>query len=121
LFAGITIMIAVIGLVGLVSFMVVAKTKEIGVRKILGAGVFTITHLLSKEFILLVVIANVIAFPLSWYFANQWLQQFAYRAPLDSMIFIWTIIIALIATLLAVGYQTMRAATANPVDSLRSE
>jgi putative ABC transport system permease protein len=121
LFAGITIMIAVIGLVGLVSFMVVAKTKEIGVRKILGAGVFTITRLLSKEFILLVVIANVIAFPLSWYFANQWLQQFAYRAPLDSMIFIWTIIIALIVTLLAVGYQTMRAATANPVDSLRSE
>lgn len=121
LFAVITIVIASIGLIGLVSFMVVAKTKEIGVRKVLGAGVFSITKLLSKEFIVLVVVANVISIPIAWYFASQWLQKFAYRTALNPMLFVWTALIAITITLLAVGYQTVRAATSDPVKSLRYE
>lgn len=121
LFAAITIIIAAIGLVGLVSFMVVAKTKEIGVRKVLGAGVFNITRLLSKEFVVLVVVANVLAVPLAWYFANQWLNKFAYRTSLNPLLFVWTTLIAITITLIAVGYQTIRAASADPVKSLRYE
>jgi putative ABC transport system permease protein len=121
LFAVITIVIAVIGLIGLVSFMVVARTKEIGVRKVLGAGVFSITRLLSKEFIVLVIVANVISIPIAWYFASQWLQKFAYRTALNPMLFVWTALIAITITLLAVGYQTVRAATSDPVKSLRYE
>lgn len=121
IFAGITIIIATIGLIGLVSFMVVARTKEIGIRKILGAGVFTITKLLSREFIVLVVVANLIAIPLAWYFASEWLNNFAYRTKLNPLLFIWTVLIAVGITLLAVGYQTIRAASADPVKSLRYE
>jgi len=120
-FALITIIIAIIGLVGLVSFMVVAKTKEIGVRKVLGADVFHITGLLSKEFIALVLVANAIAFPLSWYFADRWLESFAYRNELNFMLFVWTMLIALTVTVLAVGYQTIKAAITDPVKSLRYE
>ena len=101
--------------------MVVAKTKEIGVRKVLGAGVFSITKLLSKEFVVLVIVANVLAVPLAWYFANQWLKTFAYRTELNPLLFIWTTLIAITITLLAVGYQTVRAASADPVKSLRYE
>ena len=121
LFAAFTIVIAAIGLIGLVSFMVVAKTKEIGVRKVLGAGVFSITKLLSKEFIILVIVANVLAIPIAWYFANDWLQKFAYRTTLNPMLFVWTALIAIVITVLAVSYQTIRAAMADPVKSLRYE
>lgn len=121
LFAIVTIVIAAIGLIGLVSFMVVAKTKEIGVRKVLGAGVMNITRLLSKEFIVLVIVANVLAIPLAWYFAGQWLNSFAYRTTLNPLLFVWTTLIAITITLLAVGYQTIRAASADPVKSLRYE
>jgi putative ABC transport system permease protein len=120
-FAAITIVIATIGLIGLVSFMVVAKTKEIGVRKVLGAGIFSITKLLSKEFIVLVIVANILAIPIAWYFANGWLLKFAYRTPLNPMLFVWTTLIAIGITLLAVSYQTIRAAMADPVKSLRYE
>lgn len=121
IFAGVTIIIAAIGLIGLVSFMVVSKTKEIGVRKVLGAGVFSITKLLSKEFIVLVIVANVLAIPIAWYFANDWLQKFAYRTTLNPMLFVWTALIAIGITVLAVSYQTIRAAMADPVKSLRYE
>lgn len=121
LFAVVTILIAAIGLIGLVSFMVVSKTKEVGVRKVLGASVFSITKLLSKEFIVLVIVANVLAIPIAWYFATNWLQQFAYRTQLNPMLFVWTTLIAIGITLLAVSYQTIRAAMADPVKSLRYE
>lgn len=121
LFAAVTIVIAAIGLIGLVSFMVVSKTKEIGIRKVLGAGVLNITRLLSKEFIILVIVANVLAIPLAWYFAGQWLNTFAYRTTVNPMLFVWTTLIAITITLLAVGYQTIRAASADPVNSLRYE
>ena len=89
LFAGITIFIAVTGLLGLVSFMVVSRTKEIGVRKVLGADVLHITRLLSTEFITLVIIANVVASVLAWYFADQWLQNFANRVEVNLCYFCW--------------------------------
>lgn len=121
LFAVVTIVIAAIGLIGLVSFMVVAKTKEIGIRKVLGAGVLNITRLLSREFIVLVIVANVLAIPLAWYFAGQWLNTFAYRTTVNPLLFVWTALIAVTITMLAVGYQTIRAASADPVKSLRYE
>lgn len=121
LFAIVTIVIAAIGLIGLVSFMVVAKTKEIGVRKVLGAGVFSITKLLSKEFVVLVVVANLLAAPLAWYFASDWLNGFAYRTTLNPMLFVWATLTGVTVTLLAVSYQTIKAASADPVKSLRYE
>lgn len=121
LFAGINMIIAMIGLLGLVSFMVVARTKEIGVRKVLGADVFNIAGLLSKEFVVLVFIANLIAFPLTWYFANQWLQTFAFRMAVNPMLFVGTMLLAIILTLLVVSFQTIKAALTDPVKALRYE
>jgi|APTNR8051073442_1049403.scaffolds.fasta_scaffold00360_32 putative ABC transport system permease protein len=121
LFAIITITIAAIGLLGLVSFMVATRTKEIGVRKVLGADVLSITRLLSKEFVVLVLVANVIALPLSWYVASQWLERFAFRMELSPLLFIATTGVALTVTLLVVSYQTIKAANVDPVKSLRYE
>jgi putative ABC transport system permease protein len=121
LFSTITILIAVIGLLGLVSFMVAARTKEIGVRKILGADVLSITGLLSKEFILLVVISNVIAFPIAWYFANEWLSTFANHPPLSPLLFLMTMGIAIAVTLITISFQTVKAAMTDPIKSLRYE
>jgi putative ABC transport system permease protein len=120
-FAVLTVVIAAIGLLGLVSFMVVSRTKEIGVRKVLGAGVFAIVRLLSKEFVLLVTLANLIAIPVAWYFANEWLTGFAFRMSVDPVLFVWTLLSAISLTLFTVGFQTVRAALVNPVKSLRYE
>lgn len=120
-FSALTIIIAMIGLTGLVSFMVTARTKEIGIRKVLGADVLNITRLLSKEFLILVVVANLIACPLAWYVTNQWLEAFAYRTTVGISLFVVTFMLALATTLITVGIQTIRAAIANPVNSLRYE
>ncbi|MBT1703265.1 ABC transporter permease [Chryseosolibacter indicus] len=121
LFASLTITIAIIGLLGLVSFMVISRTKEIGVRKVLGADVLSIASLLSKEFIALVVAANVIAIPVTWYLADQWLQTFANRVSINPLIFIITLMIAITITIVAISYQTVRAALIDPIKSLRYE
>jgi putative ABC transport system permease protein len=121
IFSVLTIMIAIIGLVGLVSFMVVSRTKEIGVRKVLGADVAHITTLLSKEFLILVVIANVLAFPCVWLLAGNWLRNFATRVSLSPMLFVTTLCAAVLITILAISFQTVRAAMADPVKSLRYE
>lgn len=121
LFAVITIVIAVIGLLGLVSFMITSRTKEIGVRKVLGADVFSITTLLSKEFLTLVVIGALLAFPAVFYFSQQWLETFANRAPLNPLVFILTFIIAVVVSFVTISFQTVRAAMADPVDTLRYE
>jgi putative ABC transport system permease protein len=120
-FSVVTIVIALIGLVGLVSFMVVSRTKEIGIRKVLGADIRSITGLLSREFLVLVLIANIIACPLAWYFANQWLHDFAYKTTVNPVIFVVTILAGLIITLFTVSAQTIKAAMTNPVTSLRHE
>jgi putative ABC transport system permease protein len=121
LFAILTMTIAAIGLLGLVSFMVVARTKEIGVRKVLGANVVSITTLLTKEFVVLIIVANLIAVPLVWYVADQWLQTFAFRTSMNPLLFAGTMAIALTATLLIVGAQAVKAAMTDPVKSLRYE
>jgi putative ABC transport system permease protein len=121
MFSTITLIIATIGLLGLVSFMVVTRTKEIGIRKVLGANVISITSMLSKEFLLLVLLANGLAIPIVWYFAQEWLQGFAYRMEMNPLIFMYTSAIALLLTLVIVSTQTIRAAIANPVSSLRQE
>ncbi len=120
-FAGVTIFIAVAGLLGLVSFMVGARTKEIGVRKVLGADVLSITSLLSKEFVVLVCVATLIAFPLAWYAADQWLQHFATRVEVNPLLFLLALLIAVAVTLITISFQTIRAAMANPIQSLRYE
>jgi putative ABC transport system permease protein len=121
LFATITVAIAAIGLLGLVSFMVVARTKEIGVRKVLGANVTSILGLLSKEFLVLVAVANIVAVPIAWYFAGEWLSGFAFRMSLNPMLFVWTLVTALALTLVTVSFQTIKAALTNPIKSLRYE
>lgn len=121
IFALITVIIAAIGLLGLVSFMVTARNKEIGIRKVLGAEVIQITTLLSKEFVILVVIANAIAFPIGWFFAQGWLEQFASRMDLSPWLFVFTFTIAIGVTLLTIGFQTIKAALKDPVASLRYE
>ena len=121
LFAGLTIVISCLGLFGLASFMAVQRTKEIGVRKVLGATVLNLWQLLSKDFIVLVLISLCIAVPVSWYFMNQWLLQFTYRTALSWWIFASAGLGAILITLLTISYQSLKAAIANPVTSLRTE
>lgn len=121
LFSVITIIIAAIGIIGLVSFMVVSRTKEIGVRKVLGASVMNISGLLSKEFVLLVLLAGVLATPVTWYLASRWLETFAYRTLLSPALFIVAVAVAGAVALIAVSLQTIKAALADPVNSLRYE
>ncbi|MBS1488276.1 MAG: ABC transporter permease [Bacteroidetes bacterium] len=121
LFALLTILIALIGLLGLVSFMVNTRLKEIGIRKVLGASVLSIIQLLSKEFVGLVVVANLLAVPVIWYFAGQWLHQFAYRTPISLWLLLVTFLVAIILTVLTVSLQSVKAAMTNPANSLKSE
>jgi putative ABC transport system permease protein len=121
LFAGLTILISCLGLFGLASFIAVQRTKEIGVRKVLGASVLNVWKLLSKDFVVLVLISLCIAIPTAYYFMHEWLQQFQYRTPLSWWIFILSGAGAIAITLLTVSYQSVKAALANPVNSLRSE
>ena len=120
-FSGVAILIGCLGLYGLVTFMAEQKTKEIGVRKVLGATVFNIINLFSKEFIKLVLLAFVLAAPLAYYVMRGWLQNFEYRINLGWGVFVGGIVATLVITLLTVGYRSLRAALANPVDSLRNE
>ncbi len=120
-FAAIAIIISCLGLLGLSAFNTTQRTKEIGIRKVLGASVASITGLLAKEFILLVLIAFIIAVPLAWYFMHQWLQDFAYRTPIQWWIFIVAGLSALLISLITVSFQSIKAAIANPVKSLKTE
>ena len=120
-FAGLAIFISCLGLFGMASFMAEQRVKEIGVRKVLGASVFNLWRLLSKDFVILVVISLLIATPVAWYFMHNWLQSYYYRTEINWWIFAVTAIAALFITLATVSYQGIRAALANPVKSLRSE
>jgi len=115
------IVIACLGLFGLASLMVVRRTKEIGVRKILGASAYSIVLLVNKEFTRLVVISFLIAVPIAWYVMSQWLQDFAYRIDLGVGLFVLAGFSALLVAWLTVSYQSVKATLVNPADSLRSE
>jgi ABC-type antimicrobial peptide transport system permease subunit len=115
------IFISCLGLYGLVSFMVVQKTKEVGIRKVLGASVQNIVYLFSREFSLLISIAFLIAAPLAYYFMHHWLAGFYYHTSMGWGIFVLAITGSVLVAWLAVGYKAIRAALANPVKSLRVE
>ena len=121
IFSSLSIFIAILGLFGLASFTTEQRTKEIGIRKVLGASVPNILGLLSKGFLKWVMIASIISWPVAYYFINKWLQKFSYRVHLSIWIFLLSGFAALVIALLTVSFQTIKAATANPVDSLRYE
>jgi predicted permease len=121
LFAILAIFISCLGLYGLSAFMAEQRTREIGVRKVLGASVFSIIYLLSGKFTRLIIIAIIIAIPVSWWAIDNWLKSFAYRINIGGMIFLIACGTALLIALLTVSYESIKAAIANPVKSLRSE
>jgi putative ABC transport system permease protein len=121
IFAGLTIFVACLGLFGLVTFTAEQRTKEIGIRKVLGASVPSIFQLLSKEFLKLVVISMLVATPVAWVVMNHWLQDFAYRIHITWRIFALAGCVAIFIALLTVSFQAIKAAVANPVKSLRTE
>lgn len=118
---GFTIFIACMGLFGLTALAVARRTKEIGIRKVLGAQMTKIIYLISKEFVLLVVLANIIAWPLAYYAANIWLQNFAYRVNVGLWIFFLAAALAFVISLLTICLKVVKAALANPVEALRYE
>jgi ABC-type antimicrobial peptide transport system permease subunit len=121
IFTSMAIFIGCLGLFGLATFMATQKTKEIGIRKILGASVNSIILKFSREFVLLIGLGFVLSAPAAWLLMREYLNQFAYRIELGPVIFLVGIGITLIIALLTVGYRSFKAATVNPVDSLRYE
>ena len=120
-FAALAIFISCLGLFGMASFTAEQRVKEIGIRKVLGATVLNLWQLLSKEFVALVIISLLIATPVSWYFMHQWLQGYQYRTEITWAVFAVAAVGALIITILTVSYQSIKAAMANPVKSLKTE
>jgi len=120
-FSILAIVIAVMGLFGLSTFAIERRTKEIGIRKVLGASVSGVVYLLTREFLLLVGIAFVIAAPVSWWAMSRWLENFAYRINITVWIFVAGAVATLVFTIIAVGVQALKAALANPVKSIKTE
>jgi putative ABC transport system permease protein len=118
---GLAIFISCLGLLGLVMYTTNLRTKEIGVRKVLGASVSNIVSILSKDFLLLVFAAFIIATPVAWWAMHKWLENFAYRATLSFWMFIGAGLLSVLVALLTISFQTFKAASANPVKSLRTE
>lgn len=121
LFSLLTIFVACLGLFGLATYSAEQRTKEIGIRKVLGASVGQVVRMLSREFLKLVLIASLLAFPVAWWAMNQWLQSFAYRIGIGWWIFAGAALAALVIALLTISFQAIKAALANPVKALRSE
>jgi putative ABC transport system permease protein len=120
-FAILAIFISCLGLLGLASYSTVQRTKEIGIRKVMGASVSNIVNLLSIDFLKLVFISFIIAAPLAWYFMHQWLKDFAYRININWWIFLVAGVTAVLVALFTISFQAIKAAIANPVESLRTE
>ena len=118
---GLSISIACLGLLSLAAFIIVKRTKEIGIRKVVGASVSNIVFMLSKDFLKLVLIAVLIAFPLAWWAMNEWLNDFAYRINIGGGVFLIAGASIILITLLTISFQAIKAAIANPVKSLRTE
>ena len=117
----VAILIACLGLFGLATFVTEQRTEEIGIRKVLGAGVTSIVALLSKDFLKLVLIGILIACPVAYYFGNQWLQDFAYRVEINAWVFVFAGVIAMVVALGTVAYQALKTALTNPANTLKTE
>ncbi len=123
-FAGFTILtifIACLGLFGLVSYTTERRTREISIRKVHGASVARILQLILREFLILVVVASLVATPVVWFLMRDWLQNYVYRTDLTPLVFLWTLLLLLVPTLITISYQSYRAATANPAEALQVE
>ncbi|MEM9675788.1 MAG: FtsX-like permease family protein, partial [Bacteroidota bacterium] len=120
-FTGFALFIACLGLFGLAAYAAERRNKEIGIRKVLGATVTSIVTLLSKDFLKLILVGFIIAIPVAWYLMSQWLQNFAYSIEINWWIFALAGLLALLVAWLTISFQSIRAAVANPVDSLRNE
>jgi ABC-type antimicrobial peptide transport system permease subunit len=118
---GLAIIISCLGLLGLAIYTLNQRTKEIGIRKVLGASITQIVSLVSKDFLKLVMIAFFIAAPIAWYGMNKWLQNFAYHDNISGWLFVAAGVMMLLVAMITLGFQTIKAAAANPVKSLRSE
>jgi len=121
LFSGMSIFISCLGLFGLVSYTIEQRTKEIGIRKVLGATVPNIAMHLTKDYVKWVLIANIFAWPVAYWAMNRWLQNFAYRTNIGIATFILSATLALLIALITISYQAIKAALANPVKSLKYE
>jgi ABC-type antimicrobial peptide transport system permease subunit len=120
-FAGLAIFVSCLGLFGLVAYVAEQRTKEIGIRKVLGASITQVWMLLSGDFILLVAISCLIATPVALYFLSNWLQKYDYRITIGPGVFVLSAVVAIMITLITISFQSIKAALANPVKSLRSE
>ncbi len=120
-FAGLAIILACLGLFALAAYTTVQRAKEIGIRKVLGADAVQIVLLVTRDSLGQVVLASLIAFPIAWYFMNRWLQSFAYRIQISWLVFAWAALGTAAVALASIGYQAIKAARANPIESLRSE
>jgi ABC-type antimicrobial peptide transport system permease subunit len=120
-FAGLAIFISCLGLFGLAAYTAERRTKEIGIRKVLGASVAGITRLLTKDFLRLVLLSALIAFPLAWWAMNKWLQGYTYRITISWWIFLAAGVAAMAIALITISFQSVKAALSNPVKNLRSE
>lgn len=121
IFAAIVIVVSAIGLLGLISFVALSRTKEVGIRKTMGASIGQIVYILSKEFLILVLLGNILVVPVIWYFGNEWLNDFAFHTSINPIIFVLTLFITGIIAFLTISYQTIKTARMNPIQSLRYE
>jgi len=121
IFSGLAIFIACLGLFGLATFNTLQRIKEIGIRKVLGASVPNILTLLSREIVMLIVAANLVAWPVAWYFMNQWLNSFAYHIDMSILAYVVSALASIAIALITVGAQTIKAAMTNPANTLRYE
>jgi len=123
-FAGFTILIIIIaclGLFGLASYTTERRAREVGIRKVFGASIARILRMITWEFLLLILISFAISIPAAWFLMRDWLQDFVYRYNMGPVIFLWTILLILLPTLITVSYQSYKAATANPADTIHEE
>lgn len=121
LFSGLAIFIACLGLFGLATFNTMQRVKEIGIRKVLGASVPSILTLLSKEIVVLIIVSNLIAWPVAWYLMDLWLNSFAYHVTMDPVLYLLASVGTILIALATVSSQTIRAAQTNPSNTLRNE
>jgi putative ABC transport system permease protein len=120
-FSLLSVLIACLGLFGLASYTTEQKTKEIGIRKVLGASISGIVAMTTREFLKWILLANVFAWPIAFFVMSRWLQEFAYKVSIGPLVFILSAVLTLIVAMLTVSYHSLKASLANPIDSLRYE